>query len=72
MAIKVINDKCVGCGDCILACPCDVLRMDMETALAVVKYPDDCQLCNLCVYYCPYNALELTAEKNGKLVLSWS
>ncbi|ADO84044.1 ferredoxin family protein [Ilyobacter polytropus] len=70
--IKVINDKCKACGECILACPCDVLRMDKETGLATVKYPDDCQLCNLCVYYCPYDAMELTAEKNGKLVLSWS
>jgi len=72
MSIKVINEKCVGCGECVLACPCDVLRVDTETNFAVVKYPYDCQLCNLCVYYCPYDALELTAEKNGKLVLSWS
>ena len=72
MAIKVINEKCVGCGECVLACPCDVLRVDEKTNFATVKYPYDCQLCNLCVYYCPNDALELTAEKKGKLVLSWS
>lgn len=72
MAINTIDGKCTGCGECVLACPCDVLRLDDETNLCVVKYPDDCQLCNLCVYYCEFDALELTGDKNGKLVLSWS
>jgi NAD-dependent dihydropyrimidine dehydrogenase PreA subunit len=72
MAIKVNKEKCVACGECVLACPCDVLRVDENLGYSVVKYPYDCQLCNLCVYYCPYDALELTGEKNGKLVLSWS
>jgi NAD-dependent dihydropyrimidine dehydrogenase PreA subunit len=72
MAINVIEDKCEKCGECILACPCDVLRLDEESGKSTVKYPDDCQLCNLCVYYCQFGALELTGDKPGKLVLSWS
>lgn len=72
MAIKVIENNCIGCGECVLACPCDVLRVDETTKLATVKYPYDCQLCNLCVYYCPQNALELSGDKDGKLILSWS
>lgn len=72
MAIVVTNEKCIGCKECVYACPCDVLRVDEETGFSTVKYPDDCQLCNLCVYYCPTGALELTSDKPGKLILSWS
>ncbi|MFA6708668.1 MAG: 4Fe-4S dicluster domain-containing protein, partial [Fusobacterium sp.] len=63
------NEKCVACGECVFACPCDVLRVDENLGYSVVKYPYDCQLCNLCVYYCPYDALELTGEKNGASVV---
>ena len=72
MDIKVIEENCTMCGECVLACPCDVLRLDEETGISSVKYPFDCQLCNLCVYYCEFDALELTGDKDGKLVLSWS
>lgn len=72
MAIKVIEDNCTNCGECVLACPCDVLRLDPDKGVSVVMYPDDCQLCNLCVYYCSFNALELSGDKDGKLILSWS
>jgi NAD-dependent dihydropyrimidine dehydrogenase PreA subunit len=72
MAINTIQENCIKCGECVLACPCDVLRLDDETGYCTVKYVEDCQLCNLCVYYCPSNALELTSDKDGKLVLSWS
>lgn len=72
MAIKTKDENCTGCGECVLACPCDVLRVDEETRLCVVKYEEDCQLCNLCVYYCNFDALELTGEKSGKLILGWS
>lgn len=72
MAIKVLADKCQNCGECVLTCPCDVMRLDEEAGISIAKYVEDCQLCNLCVYYCPFDALELTPEKDGKLVLSWS
>ena len=72
MAIKVIDENCTGCGECVLACPCDVLRLDETTGLSTAKYLEDCQLCNLCVYYCEFDALELTSDKDGKLILSWS
>jgi len=72
MAVIVNEDKCINCGECVLACPCDVLRLDAEAGVCVNKYPEDCQLCHLCVYYCPSDALELTGDKDGKLVLSWS
>ena len=72
MAIVTNDDKCIGCGECVLACPCDVLRVDTDTQKCVVKYPYDCQLCNLCVYNCPEEALTINSEKAGRLVLGWS
>ena len=35
MTIKNINeDTCIGCGECVMSCPMDVIRMDDETGKA--------------------------------------
>lgn len=60
MAIKIINEKCKGCGLCLKACPFDALRM--ENKLAVV---DDlkCTNCNACVAKCKFEAIEAAPEE---------
>lgn len=49
---------CLGCGDCVAACPFDAIHMNPETGLPVV---DDakCVACGACVKACPRNIIEL-------------
>lgn len=48
---------CLGCGDCVTACPFDAIHMDTETLLPVVD--DKCVACGACVKACPRNIIEL-------------
>lgn len=49
---------CLGCGDCVAACPFDAIRMNPETQLPVVS-DDKCVACGACVKACPRNIIEL-------------
>ncbi len=70
MAIKSISG-CIGCGACVKACPCDVIRMDPKTNTAVIKYVSDCQICHLCSLSCPVDAITITSEKSLPVLVSW-
>lgn len=48
---------CLGCGDCVDACPFDAIHMNAETLLPVVD--DKCVACGACVKACPRNIIEL-------------
>ena len=52
----VIEDRCSGCGDCVDACPSDVLAVG-PGGKAVIARQADCQTCLLCELYCPSDAL---------------
>ena len=52
----VIDERCSGCGDCVDACPSDVLAMG-PNGKAVIAHQADCQTCLLCELYCPTDAL---------------
>lgn len=52
----VIEDRCGGCGDCVDACPSDVLEIG-PGGKAVIARQTDCQTCLLCELYCPSDAL---------------
>ncbi len=71
MAIDRIHG-CTGCGNCVRACPTDVLRMDPETELATIAHPDACQICHLCRLSCPVDAITLTPEKAIRPMVSWA
>ena len=70
MAIQPVDqEKCVGCGICVLSCPMDVLRL--EGGKAVAKYPEECMCCAACEDDCPRGALYVTPEKWENLMVSW-
>ena len=52
------NYGCLGCGDCVSACPFDAIHMDENTGLPVVD-DDKCVACGACVKACPRNIIEL-------------
>lgn len=62
MSIKRIDEElCNGCGNCIDACPVDVLRMG-EQNKAIIAYAEDCTSCFTCVFDCPPKAIEVASQ----------
>lgn len=49
---------CLGCGDCVSACPFDAIHMHPETGLPVVDEMK-CVACGACVKACPRHIIEL-------------
>lgn len=49
---------CLGCGDCVTACPWGAMRMNPETGLPEV-IEDKCVGCGACVKACPRAIIEL-------------
>lgn len=52
--LKVIEELCTGCGQCVLVCEFDALKA--EWGLAEVDH-ERCVLCGTCLEYCPEEAL---------------
>lgn len=71
MAIETINESCIGCQQCVLACPVDVLRMNEKTKKAEIRFGEECQVCYLCQQYCPVDAIVITSEKVIPAITAW-
>jgi Fe-S-cluster-containing hydrogenase component 2 len=55
--------KCIGCEECVPACPVEAILMDRATGLPIM-----CIHCGRCVAFCPHDCLEMvdTDKEHGK------
>ena len=58
---------CLGCGDCIEACPYGALSMDKDREIPVVDVAK-CVGCGKCVRSCPRLLFELVEKRNDEIV----
>ncbi|MBW2031093.1 MAG: 4Fe-4S binding protein [Deltaproteobacteria bacterium] len=70
MAIESI-EGCNGCKMCFYVCPMDVIRINDDSGLAEIRYPEDCQACNLCAVFCPVEAIVVTKDRFSPLMTAW-
>lgn len=57
--IRVIDDKCTGCGKCVSSCPFSVIKLEEDKA----RIMEGCTFCGACVDACPFDAIEIEKEK---------
>ncbi len=60
-SIEVRKDTCIGCGECVPACPFGAILM--EDSMAVIS--DECTLCGACESSCSYGAIIIRTGETG-------
>ena len=67
MIEKIDEDLCIGCGNCDMSCPMDVIYLNASTLKAEIRYQDDCQTCFNCELSCPTDAIYVDPMKAEKI-----
>lgn len=65
--IKVILDKCVGCGVCLAVCPVQAIKLEDKKAIIDL---DKCTLCGACPDSCKFEAIVIERETAVKKDIS--
>ena len=61
IAFTVYEERCIGCGACVEACPMKILKM--ENDLCVMMDISRCLECGTCIRECPQDAIEIPGVK---------
>ena len=68
--IKVIEESCIGCGECVDECPVESIELEMPSP---VHIDENCVYCGKCVETCQFDAITLGEEyfqvENGRIFL---
>lgn len=62
MEIRVLKDRCTGCGLCLTVCPFAA----MELSNGSIEINEACRLCRLCLPACPEDALYFAGAEQGQ------
>ena len=67
MSIRINQERCIGCGQCIDVCPGSLIDRN-DQGKAWMHYPKDCWGCVSCVKECPIQAIDfyLGADMGGR------
>ena len=76
--VRITNDLCIGCGNCIVACPNSASQSakaghgvgdsgsNIRVVKAIAEFDAPCTGCGICLEVCPLGAVEILAE--GEIV----
>lgn len=68
MGIRIITDKCNGCGACLTACPFGAISIIDDKAVIGAA----CTLCGICITACPYGAIAVAEKEERKELADFS
>jgi NAD-dependent dihydropyrimidine dehydrogenase PreA subunit len=61
--IKIDQERCIGCGECVISCLGGCIGI--RKGKAVILGYETCQECGACWYICPQDAIEFSWPKGG-------
>ena len=62
MSVRILQNKCVGCGKCAQLCPLNNIHLENGKPM----WGDTCTHCMACISACPTQAIEYKKISVGK------